>query len=409
MKFLEKLNSPLMRKGSYSLEHIKKFHEAFGRPADDLKIIHVAGTNAKGTVTYKMAKMLELSGHKVGMFLSPHLFSWRERVQINGQLISKEDCGKFVEMVQELEKELGTDLTFFEFFTMLAFFHFKQQKVDAAVMEVGLGGRLDATNIIQKPLLSVITSISLDHTKTLGEDVDTICSEKCGIIKSGCPVLIGPQVPLHVAKQFCEERGSPLYISQSRGKDFTEENAMLLRNAADILSRDIYIDPKAVTDVCHNHNLSCRLEPLSAELMARHSRLSSVHFDVGHNPDALVKTLSRYAGMVDLSKTALVYGCKELKDYASCIENMLAVKPAVVYLVQSKAAAYKSGIVKAEKIMQEIGKMKKNVECVGNGDIGETLRECVQREGIEHVLVIGSFTLMRESREFFGVNDPRDD
>lgn len=407
-KFLERLNSPLMRKGDYSLDHIKRFHEAFGNPGDDLKIIHVAGTNAKGTVTYKLAKMLELSGHKVGMFISPHQFSWRERVQINGGLISKEDCGMFVERLYEMEKKLGTDLTFFEFFTMLAFYYFREQKVDAAVIEVGLGGRLDATNIAKKSLLSVITSISLDHTKVLGYDVDTIGAEKCGIIKEGCPVLIGPQVPLDVARRFCNERNAPLHISEERGNDFVEENTILLKKAAQLIGKSLKLTNKAVDEACLNHNLPCRLEPLRDDLLSRHQRLKSVHFDVGHNPDAILKTLASYSRRVTMCRTAIVYGCKILKDYHSCMSVMLSFMPRRVCVVQSCYPGHKSGIVAAAAIRDAVDH-RADVHCVNDGSITDTLQHIVNSEDIDHVLVIGSFTIMRESRQFFGIDDASDD
>ncbi len=174
-EFLKKINTSIDRPGIYTLEYVSQFRKALGNPGQDLKIIHVAGTNAKGTVTFKLAKMLELSGYKTGLFLSPHLFSWRERVQINSQLIPKEYCGEFLDKYKFARNKLGFDLSFFEFFWVLALDYFEYQKVDAAVIEVGLGGRLDATNIMEKSLLSIITSISLDHTQILGNTVEEIC------------------------------------------------------------------------------------------------------------------------------------------------------------------------------------------------------------------------------------------
>ena len=226
ISFLSKLKSPIMRGGEYSLEHITRFHDELGRPGDKLDVIHVAGTNAKGTVTCKMASMLQLSGYKTGMFVSPHLFSWRERVQVDNALISKKHCEEFIDVYDNLVRKLGLELSFFEFFTLLAFYHFEREKVDVAVIEVGLGGRLDATNILDKSLLSIITSIALDHTNILGTTESQICAEKCGIIKKNSPVLIGPQVPLDVAQKIAKERQATLYISES-GKNFKEENAFL--------------------------------------------------------------------------------------------------------------------------------------------------------------------------------------
>lgn len=173
-EFLKKINYSMIRPGSYSLQPVSEFRQLWGNPGQDLKIIHVAGTNAKGTITYKLAKMLELSGYRTGLFLSPHLFSWRERVQVDSELIPKEYCGQFMEKYKEVKTKAGFDLSFFEFFWLLALDYYQARQVDVAIVEVGLGGRLDATNILDKSLLSIITSISLDHTQVLGDTIDLI-------------------------------------------------------------------------------------------------------------------------------------------------------------------------------------------------------------------------------------------
>lgn len=401
--FLAKLRSPLMRKGEYTLDTVKRFHEALGRPGDELKIVHVAGTNAKGTVTYKIAKMLELSGHKTGSFISPHLFSWRERVQINGGLIPKEACEEFIDIYEDITKKLNVDLSFFEFFTLLAFYHYKKEKVDVAVVEVGLGGRLDATNILDKSLLSIITSISLDHTNVLGSTVDQICAEKAGIIKHGCPTLIGPQVPLEVATAIAKERESPLYVSKP-GKDFREENANLLREAAKLIRPTLNITKEAEDEAISKWEAPCRLEPLSSTLLSKFPTLKSVHFDVGHNPDALEKTLARYSRQTDMNKAAIVYGCKPSKDCSTCLDVLSFFAPKLIFAVCSNEPDSKAVIPAAE--IQAL--RPKDVKLIGNGGIEESLAEIVKDQTIEHILVIGSFTVMRESRQFFGIQDPRD-
>jgi len=160
--------------------------QALGSPHEDFPSIHIAGTNGKGSVAYKIANSLSLSGYRVGLFTSPHLFTYRERIQINGKFISEE------EVVEGLEKILASTegLTFFEVTTLLAFDYFSKKKVEIAVVETGMGGRFDATNILQ-PILSIITTIDYDHTHILGTTLEAIAIEKAGIIKKNIPVVVG--------------------------------------------------------------------------------------------------------------------------------------------------------------------------------------------------------------------------
>jgi dihydrofolate synthase/folylpolyglutamate synthase len=170
------------------LSNITRICELLGSPQNNFKSIHVAGTNGKGSVTHMLASVLQEAGYKVGIYCSPHLIDFRERVKINGQMISKQEVIDFVAQCKDLFDEI--EPSFFEYTTALAFQCFAQQKVDVAIVEVGLGGRLDSTNVIL-PELSVITNIGLDHTNILGETLEKIAFEKAGIIKNGIPVLIG--------------------------------------------------------------------------------------------------------------------------------------------------------------------------------------------------------------------------
>jgi dihydrofolate synthase / folylpolyglutamate synthase len=175
--FIGRLNTRIQRKDGYTLDYVKKFHEVMGSPGDKLKIVHVGGTNAKGTITYKLACMLEFSGYKTGFFQSPHLFSWRERVQINRELVTKEYCIEFLNKYQKAREKVGADLSYFEFFTLLGYDYYANSGVDIAVVEVGLGGKLDATNILKGSLLSILTSVDLDHTHVLGSTREEIASK----------------------------------------------------------------------------------------------------------------------------------------------------------------------------------------------------------------------------------------
>lgn len=170
------------------LENTLALDEYFGHPHKKFRSIHVAGTNGKGSTSHLIAAILQSAGHKVGLYTSPHLLDFRERIRINGAMMDKDFVVSFVE--KHRSNYEPTRPSFFELTTMMAFDYFAQQEVDFAVVEVGLGGRLDSTNIIS-PILSIITNISLDHTQYLGNTLEKIAFEKAGIIKPDTPVVIG--------------------------------------------------------------------------------------------------------------------------------------------------------------------------------------------------------------------------
>ena len=170
------------------LERMQQMCEAIGNPQRYIRTIHVGGTNGKGSTTSLIASVLTAAGYKVGLFTSPHLVDFRERIRINGEMISEEEVVSFVERTRPLIESVGP--SFFEYTTLMAFEHFHTHEVDYAIIEVGLGGRLDSTNVIL-PKLSIITNISLDHTQYLGNTLEAIAYEKAGIIKEGVHAVIG--------------------------------------------------------------------------------------------------------------------------------------------------------------------------------------------------------------------------
>lgn len=188
-----------------------------GNPHKAYKTIHIAGTNGKGSVSHLLAAILQQSGYKVGLFTSPHLVDFRERIRVNGKMISKEYVTDFVERYRPFFEPLQP--SFFELTSTMAFEYFRHEKVDIAVIETGMGGRLDSTNIIT-PILSVITNISLDHTQFLGDTVEKIAFEKAGIIKNGIPALIGEVDRHSVAKVFSDaavKNNTLVYFAQDEG------------------------------------------------------------------------------------------------------------------------------------------------------------------------------------------------
>ncbi|OXB09950.1 tetrahydrofolate synthase [Flavobacterium plurextorum] len=194
------------------LTNIKLLAAHLGNPETQLKCIHVAGTNGKGSTSHMLASVLHEAGYNVGLYTSPHLKDFRERIKINGQEISEDFVCTFIEKHKSFFE--ANDMSFFEMSVGLAFDYFAAKKVDIAIIEVGLGGRLDATNIIT-PLVSVITNIGLDHTQFLGNTLEAIAGEKAGIIKPNVPVVIGEYTietqPVFLAK--AEEKKAPIYFA----------------------------------------------------------------------------------------------------------------------------------------------------------------------------------------------------
>lgn len=240
------------------LENTLLLDEHFHHPHQQFRTIHVAGTNGKGSVSHTLAAVLQSAGYKTGLYTSPHLVDFRERIRVNGQPITKAYVVDFVAQERSFFEPLHP--SFFELATAMAFKYFADEQVDVAVVEVGLGGRLDCTNII-RPDLSIITNISFDHVQFLGDTLAKIASEKAGIIKAGIPVVIGETTPetKPVFEEKAAEMGAPIYFAEENdGKEFAdvdyelkgiyqEKNKRTLFTALPLLKEAGYqIDLKAI-------------------------------------------------------------------------------------------------------------------------------------------------------------------
>lgn len=228
------------------LTNIKLLAAHLDNPQNELKCIHVAGTNGKGSTSHMLSSVLQEAGYKVGLYTSPHLKDFRERIKINGREISEEFVIEFIAKHKDFFE--ANDMSFFEMSVGLAFDYFAAEKVDIAIIEVGLGGRLDATNIIT-PLVSVITNIGLDHTQFLGNTLEAIAGEKAGIIKPNIPVVIGEYTdetkPVFLAK--AEENNAPIsfasdlidqiYLSDLIG-DYQFHNKKTVQQTISILNNE---------------------------------------------------------------------------------------------------------------------------------------------------------------------------
>ena len=213
-KFLDDLQFFKIKLG---LDSMRGFLESLGEPQEGLNCIHIGGTNGKGSTAVTLLTILQEAGCRVGMYTSPHLSSVRERFRINDRYISEEEFARHATRIQTVLD--GRQITYFEFTTTLAFLWFKEQQVDVAILEVGMGGRLDATNVIT-PLVSVVTNVSMDHEAYLGDTLALVSAEKAGIIKAGVPVVsaVEPGDSMEVISQHAREKGAPLYLL---GRDFS--------------------------------------------------------------------------------------------------------------------------------------------------------------------------------------------
>src|SRR5581483_6518720 len=261
-----------------NLDIAKELDRALGFPASFYPTVHIAGSNGKGSVTTKIAKALELCGYQVGVYTSPHLFSFRERIAIGDALISEEDVVEGMEYLFALKQNLSLPATFFELTTFLAFDYFRKKEVDVAVIETGLGGKLDATNVI-RPLLSVITSISREHTQMLGEEIEQIAAEKAGILKKNIPLVLGPKARCQAISDRAKELHVPIFASKKISYFYDEENSAIAQLALEQLNSHFQLDPKSVR------------EGLLVRPPCRFERVGDVIFDVAHTPEAIFSLL----------------------------------------------------------------------------------------------------------------------
>lgn len=327
--------------GAYKpgLEHMRMFCGRLGNPHCAYRTIHVAGTNGKGSVANMISSAIASKGPKVGLYTSPHILDFRERMRIIGggtetaELISKEDVWEFITTYEKDFDELS--LSFFEITTGMAFWWFKKQGVDYAVMEVGLGGRLDSTNVIT-PELSIITSIGLDHCAMLGDTRTAIAGEKGGIIKPGVPAVIGSRDPetAPVFEAIAGTTGSTLIFA-----DGSEPYGCARISADQLDLKGDYQSENLRTVLTSLETLGIEADSLvldairnTASRMAFHGRWDMISHnpdmicDIGHNPPALEKNFAQLDSCLDsgeYSDIIIVYGVMADKD----LDGILPLMP----------------------------------------------------------------------------------
>lgn len=313
-------------------------------PQDELEFIHIAGTNGKGSVCAILSSILTEEflprNKKVGFFSSPHLFSYCERIKINNIDIKQEKLDELVNYVNEVASENKIELTEFEILTVVALLHFKNEKVDLVVLEVGLGGRLDSTNVIKAPLASIITSISLDHTQRLGDTIEKITYEKAGIIKENCPVVVSKNNAAfqliceasklknsqiltpnnHIEIQFDGKNntaiinGEPLEFPLLG--EFQKDNLALALCAIENLPSTFSVSKKSIINGLKNVRWKFRME-LNFQ--------KKLLIDGCHNPDGAVVLRNFLDKNFSDMKIKFIYGSLNNKDYKKVLKTL--VKP----------------------------------------------------------------------------------
>jgi len=281
--------------------------EKLGNPHKKLRFIHITGTNGKGSTCAFIADSLQLAGKKVGLFTSPHLVEFNERIQVNRENISDNELGQLIKQV----RELGVSLTFFEYATVMGILHFVKHNVDYVVWEVGLGGTLDSTNVVDAEI-AVLTNIGLDHTHILGDTVEKITKDKCGIIKKNSKVVTCEgNDGLQWIKEKCKENElfiAPPYDGRLRLLGaFQKKNAGIAKKVCELLGLKQEIIEKG---------LATAKWPGRLEWMEK-----NVLVDCGHNPAAIQAT-TPFVNSLPKKRLILVFGCLKDKDYKCIIESL---------------------------------------------------------------------------------------
>ena len=341
LQYIHSVNWAFCKPG---LERITALCRALGNPQKKLRFIHVAGTNGKGSTSSMLASILQKAGYRTGLYTSPYIRTFCERIRVDGENIPEDALAKLTEQIQPIADTMQDKPTEFELITALAFEYFYRTKCDAVVLEVGLGGRLDSTNVIENTALSIITGIDFDHTALLGNTISEIAAEKAGIIKEGRPVLFGGadgeayDTVLGIAQQ----KNAPFHQvlrSSYVQKEATLEgtvfdymhyqnlhlpllgvyqsyNATLVLTAVELLKEQGFaIDDKAVCQ-----GLSAVRWPARFELL---SRDPIIIYDGGHNPEGVRAAVASIKAYFGGQRVNILSGVMADKDRGEMIETML--------------------------------------------------------------------------------------
>lgn len=431
MKFLhsltdfERLRIVRYNQQNFDLDRMRLLLKRLGNPHQAFKSIHVAGTKGKGSTCAMTAAMLEASGYKVGLYTSPHMVDIRERIVVNGQMISREDFGRLVRLVEPIARRIKPMPTFFDVLTVVAFKYFAEKQVDFAVVETGLGGRLDATNVLT-PEVCAITSISKDHMAQLGNTLEKIAEEKAGIFKPGVPAVTIIQEPgvEAVFKRVAEQVGCPLDIAgktiefsyrfestrplgphnriclttpQSRYEHLAvplmgEHQALNCGLALSIIdrlkTRGVSIDDQKIIE-----GLARTQMPGRMELVNQNPR---VIVDGAHNAASVDAALRAIGQHVPYDSLIVIFGCCGDKDVSGMLEKISNGADKVIFTRVDNIRSSDPEEL-ASRYTELYGKMAQVAQNLREAI--EIARRAVTKEDL--ICVIGSFYLVGEAKKMF--------
>ncbi len=408
------------------LDNMTEFMSRTGNPQDDFTAVHVTGTNGKGSVCAFLASALADSGMKVGLYTSPHLVDFRERIQVNGTMIFETDVVRIGDelraaMESMAEEDSEKQLTFFEFTTGMAFKYFSEKKVDIAIIEVGMGGRLDATNLV-KPEVVGITRIGLEHTAYLGNTLRDIAREKAGIIKQGVPVVSCErnQEALAVLRASCEKKAARLLLL---GRDFCAENSATTTDGATF----DYVGERSIRGLkipligVHQVENAAMAVAIAEELVRkdRHileenlrtglskvawrgrldfwSKEPAVILDGSHNPEGVATSVSVLA-QHGLTPLTYVVACMSDKDGAGILRALSGTAERMVVTQVDIARSMKAAD------LYELAKKEFSGQVEVVTQPGEAVRKALSMAGGNGVCIIGSFYLVGEALQWLETN-----
>jgi dihydrofolate synthase/folylpolyglutamate synthase len=348
----------------YDLERIGALLTALDDPQLGTPTIHIAGTKGKGSTAAMVASVLNVANYRTGLFTSPHLHTFRERIQVGGQLITEEDFASLIEEIwptmEAINQTEHSSVTLFEFLTAMAFYYFRDQETGAQVIEVGMGGRLDSTNVVH-PLVCGITSLGLDHTEVLGDTLGEIAAEKAGIIKPGVPVICATQKTeaLMVLQDVCRQQGSQLVlagedirwneeVSSLDGQSFTldttnnhyyleipllgkhqmENAAVAIGIVESLIESGMEIDRDAIEEGFRHVEWPCRLEVLSKNPL--------LIADGAHNPHSAARLVESVKALFPRHRILLIVGVSGNKDLGGLVEELRLLQPTEVITTHSR-------------------------------------------------------------------------
>lgn len=390
--------------------------DTLGNPQQKFKCIHVAGTNGKGSTSHMLAAILQTAGYKTGLYTSPHLKDFRERIKVNGEMVSEEFVILFTERIRARIEEI--EPSFFEITVVMAFEYFAQQEVDIAIIETGLGGRLDSTNVIV-PELSIITNIGWDHMNLLGNSLEKIAAEKAGIIKETIPVVVGEVIPetISIFEETANEKNAPLSIAERKRHitDWNWEKHELVVEVASEHQTDHKIYHLDLQGVYQTKNLLTVLEACSIlqqkgwkldndaiqqglkhtkKITGLHGRWEVIHtsplvvMDVAHNADG-IRQLVQQAELISHDQLHIIIGMVKDKD----IDRVLSLLPKTANYYFTKAQIPRA--LPENELMEKAGKLKLKGDSFP--DVNEALEFALQHTHPDDLIIIcGSVFLVGE-------------